>query len=34
MGIEAFKLLNFLPSYLLNFFLFPWTRETSAKAFD
>ena len=22
-GIEAFNLLNFLPSYLLNFFLFP-----------
>jgi hypothetical protein len=35
-GIEAFNLLNFLTSYLLNFFPFSLdheTCETSAKAF-
>jgi hypothetical protein len=33
-GFEAFILLNFLSSHLLNFFLFPWTREASTKAFS
>ena len=33
-GIEAFNLLNFSASYLLNFFLIPWTHAASAKAFD